>query len=111
MQKISSITANYKLKNIFNEKNSLKNMTNLQKKALLTWRCEKITLNSLKKIKNYEIRCVYNPFVQLTILKKNIDLDYYREKFTKKTNKEWKNATINDIFKANLVWGLTQSQN
>jgi len=84
-------------------------MTILQKKALLMWRCEKITDESLQKIKKYEFECLYNPFVKLTILKKNIDLDYYREKFTKKTKKEWKNATINEIFKANLVWGLTQS--
>jgi hypothetical protein len=76
----------------------------LQKKALLIWRCEKITNESLQKIKNNEIKCVYNPFVQLTILKKDIDLDYYREKFTKKTKKQWKNATIDDIFKAELVW-------
>ena len=30
-------------------------MTILQKKALLMWRCEKITDESLQKIKNYEI--------------------------------------------------------
>jgi hypothetical protein len=84
-------------------------MTALQKKALLIWRCEKITAESLQKIKNYEIECAYNPFVKLTILQKNTDLDYYRKIFTKKTKKEWKNATINDIFKADLVWGLSQS--
>jgi len=80
-------------------------MTILQKKALLIWRHEEITDESLQKIKNHEIKCLYNPFVKLTILKKDIDLNYYREKFTKKTKKQWKNATINDIFKANLVWG------
>jgi hypothetical protein len=81
-----------------------KNEQHIKKKALLLWRDEAITVFSLEKIKNNEIKCTFDPFVKLTILKKNIDLDYFREQFTKKTKKRWAAATINDIFKANLVW-------
>ena len=84
---------------------STENDQYMQKKALLLWRRQEISVETMQKIENHEIACLFNPFVKLTILQKGIKLDYYREKFTKKTKKQWKNATINDIFKANLVWG------
>lgn len=75
-----------------------------QKKALLKWRNQEITNENLNNISKKEIECNFQPFVNFTILRKNINLDNYRIIFTNKTKKNWNIATINDIFKADLVW-------
>lgn len=75
-----------------------------QKKALLKWRNQEITNENLNNISKKEIECNFQPFVNFTILRKNINLDNYRIIFTNKTKKQWNIATINDIFKADLVW-------
>ena len=75
-----------------------------QKKALLKWRNQEITNENLNNISQKEIECLFQPFVNFTILRKNINLDNYRIIFTNKTKKHWNIATINDIFKADLVW-------
>ena len=75
-----------------------------QKKALLKWRNQEITNANLNNISKKEIHCTFQPFVNFTILRKNINLDNYRILFTQKTKKQWNIATINDIFKADLIW-------
>lgn len=72
--------------------------------ALLKWRKVSITNENIQKLKNCEYSCMYNPFVELSILKKNIDLNKYRQKYTDNTGKPWEQATIQQIFEAGIVW-------
>ena len=41
-----------------------------------------------------------------TLRKENRDLEEYRTKYLKKTGQPWQKATIQDIYKAELVWGF-----
>lgn len=76
----------------------------VEKEALLMWRNKPVNEQNMSSLVKEDIFCNFEPFVQLTILKKNIDLEQYRKKYTEKTKKKWETATINDIYRANLVW-------
>ena len=59
-------------------------------KALLKWRGLNITEENIKNIKQNEITCSYNAFVDFTILRKKLDLDNFRNQYQTKTGESWK---------------------
>ena len=59
-----------------------------------------------KKITTKDYSCVFQNFIFFSILYKNRNLEEYREKYLKKTGQPWQNATIKEIYKAELVWGF-----
>ena len=77
-----------------------------QVKALLKWRGLEITKDNIDKINQSEYICSYAAFVDFTILRKRIDLNKFRKAYEKKTGKSWKDATIQNIYKANIVWSF-----
>ena len=85
------------------------NSMSKNKKALFLWRDIEMNEENMNKIayKDYQSPYGFASFVNFSILYKNRDLNEYREKYSNKTGKSWKTATIQDIYKAELVWGLT----
>jgi hypothetical protein len=83
-----------------------KNFNN--KKALLIWRDIEMNEENINNItcKDYQAPNGFSNFVNFSILYKNRDLDEYRVKYLKKTGQPWQKATIQDIYKAELVWGF-----
>lgn len=79
---------------------------NKNTKALLKWRGLNMTEENIKKIKQNEITCSFNGFVDFTILRKNLDLDNFRNQYQKKTGESWKKATIQKIYKTSIVWSF-----
>ena len=76
------------------------------KKAILKWRNIDITNENANKIKKDEYNCLYQNFIFFSILYKNRNLEEYRKEYVRKTGKPWKSATIQDIYRAELVWGF-----
>ena len=78
------------------------------KKALLIWKNKEINESNLKNIthKEYKSPLGFINFVTMSILYKNRNLEKYRTQYVKKTGKRWENATIQDIYNAELVWGF-----
>jgi len=74
------------------------------KKAILLWRAKEFTNENLNQITKYDYDCIFKNFVLFSILKKNRELKPYRIQYKEITGKPWENATIQDIFKAELVW-------
>ena len=74
--------------------------------ALLKWRGLKFNEESIKNIKQNDITCTFNSFVDFTILRKNINLDKFRKQYEKITGESWKEATIQKIYKAPIVWSF-----
>ena len=56
-------------------------------KALLKWRGLNINEENIKNIKQNEITCSYNGFVDFTILRKKLDLDNFRNQYQKKNRR------------------------
>lgn len=81
---------------------------NNNKKALLIWKGFDINESNLKNItfNDYRSPSGFTNFVNMSILYKNRNLEEYRKQYEKKTGKSWKNATIQDIYNAELVWGF-----
>ena len=79
---------------------------NKNTKALLKWRGLNMTEENINNIKQNEITCSFNGFVDFTILRKNLDLDNFRNQYQKKTGESWKKATIQKIYKASNVWSF-----
>jgi hypothetical protein len=79
---------------------------NSAKKAILLWRNIEITNNNANKIITKDYTCFLKNFIFFSILYKNRNLEKYRNKYVKKTGKPWQNATIQDIYNANLVWDI-----
>jgi hypothetical protein len=73
-------------------------------KAILIWRDLEYTNENIKKINKSEIVCNFRSFPNFAILRNKKDIDKYRKAYTRKTNKNWREATINDIFQAELTW-------
>jgi len=73
-------------------------------KAILIWRDLESTSENINKINKSELECNLRAFPKFAILRNKKNIDAYRKAYTKKTNKDWREATINDIFKAGLVW-------
>jgi len=84
--------------------NMNKNVEYDGKKAILLWREKEFTNENLNQITEKDYNCIFKNFVLLSILKKNRKLKQYRIKYQENTGKSWKNATIQDIFNAELVW-------
>ena len=74
--------------------------------ALIIWRDIIITPQNISNIKNNEFYCSWESFVDFTILKKNINLNKYRIQYQNKTGKNWRIASIQEIFKAEMEWPL-----
>ena len=74
--------------------------------AVLKWRGLEITQENIKKITQNDYICSYNGFADFTILRKRIDLNKFRKAYEKNTGKSWKKATIQNIYKANIVWSF-----
>lgn len=75
-------------------------------KAVLKWRCKEITQDNIEKLTQNDYYCSYGGFVDFTILRKRIDLNKFRKAYEKKTGKAWDIATIQNIYKANIVWSF-----
>ena len=73
-------------------------------KAILIWRNLEYTNKNINSIHNKDTQCVFRAFSKFDILRNQTNIQQYREKYTKKTKKDWHLATISDIFKADLVW-------
>lgn len=73
-------------------------------KALLIWRDLEISNETINNIKNSETICNFKAFPRFTIIRLHKQIERYRNEYTRKTKKDWRVATINDIFKAELVW-------
>jgi hypothetical protein len=76
------------------------------KKAILMWRKIEINNKNAKKIATKDYSCVFQNFIFFSILYKNRNLEKYHNKYVKKTGKRWQNATIQDIYNADLVWDI-----
>ena len=76
--------------------------TNLN--ALLLWRGLPNKKEIIEKIDKKEYYCIYTAFAAFTIMRKNIDIEKYRIMYQEKTGKDWKVATLQEIFKSNMVW-------
>ena len=78
------------------------------KQALCLWRDIEMNEENMNNItfKDYQSPYGFTNFVHFSILYKNRNLADYREKYFKKTGKPWQKATIQDIYKAELVWGF-----
>ena len=76
------------------------------KRAVLLWR--NITLNNenANKVKKKDYMCFFQQFIFFSILHKNRNLEEYRKQYAKKTGKPWEEATIQEIYRAELVWGF-----
>lgn len=72
--------------------------------ALLVWRKLPITQENILKINKKDYFCSYNAFAEFTILRKKINLEKYRQEYERITGESWEMATIQKIFKADLVW-------
>jgi hypothetical protein len=77
------------------------------KKAILLWREKEFTNENLNQITEKDYNCIFKHFVLFSILKKNRELKPYRIKYQEITGKSWEIATIQDIYNAELVWGLS----
>lgn len=73
-------------------------------RALLIWRNLEFTNENIKNIDISEITCIYRAFPKFSIIRLSSRIEDYRKEYTRKTNKDWKTATINEIFKAEMVW-------
>lgn len=73
-------------------------------KALLIWRDLEYSNENIKNINKSDIACVFRAFPKFSIIRLRSQIENYRNEYTRKTKKDWRNATINDIFKADLVW-------
>ena len=91
-----------------NCKNKQNDVYFYNKKAILKWKNIEITDDNLKKTKfnEYKNPMGFATFIFLSILYKNRNLDEYRKKYVLKTGKSWETATIQDIYNAELVWGV-----
>ena len=76
------------------------------KRAILLWRNLKINGENASKIKQKDYMCFFQNFIFFSILHKNRNLEEYRKQYVKKTGKPWEEATIQEIYKAELVWGF-----
>ena len=74
------------------------------KKAVLLWRGVECSKENANKIKKKDYSCFFQKFIYFSILHKNRNLEDYRKKYTEKTGKLWETATIQDIYRAELVW-------
>ena len=72
--------------------------------ALLIWRNLKISDENINSINKSETICNFRPFPRFTIIRLRSHIEKYRDEYTRKTKKDWRVATINDIFKADMVW-------
>ena len=87
----------------------IKNMNNNvipEKKAVLLWRNIEINSKNASKIQKKDYTCFFQNFIFFSILHKNRNLEKYRKQYEKKTGKSWEEATIQEIYKAELVWGF-----
>ena len=82
------------------------NLLNKNLVALIKWRDLTITPQTLSYINKNEFCCSWECFVDFTILKKNINLHKYRIEYENKTKKNWRLATIQEIFMADIEWPL-----
>jgi hypothetical protein len=73
-------------------------------KALLLWRGTPLTKENIKNVDKNEYYCIYPAFADFTILRKKEDISKYREIYEEKTGKTWKTATLQEIFKSEMVW-------
>ena len=85
------------------------NMSKKQKmddstRAILIWRDLEFTNENIKNINKSDITCVFRAFPKFSIIRLRSQIENYRNEYTRKTKKDWRIATINDIFKADLVW-------
>ena len=85
------------------------NMSKIQKmddglRAILIWRGLEFTNENIKDINKSDITCVFRAFPKFSIIRLRSQIEDYRNEYTRKTKKDWRIATINDIFKADLVW-------
>ena len=74
------------------------------KKAVLIWRGLDYSPENINKIKKKDYNCFFQKFIYFSILHKNRNLEDYRNRYTRKTGKSWKTATIQEIYNAELVW-------
>ena len=72
--------------------------------ALLIWRALAISNENIKNISKSETVCNFKSFPRFTIIRLRTQIEKYRNEYTRKTKKDWRIATINDIFKAEMVW-------
>ena len=72
--------------------------------ALLIWRGIPLTKENIENIDKNEYYCIYPAFASFTILRKKEYITKYREIYKKKTGKNWETATLQEIFKADMVW-------
>jgi len=70
-------------------------------KALLIWRD---ISDGTTNINNSETMCNFKAFPRFTIIRLRLKIEKYRTEYTRKTKKDWRLATMNDIYKAELVW-------
>ena len=73
-------------------------------KALLIWRDLEISNETINNINNSETICNFKAFPRFTIIRLRSHIKKYRDEYTRKTKKDWRVATINDIFKSDMVW-------
>ena len=62
------------------------------------------TKENIKNVDKNEYYCIYPAFADFTILRKKEDISKYREIYEEKTGKTWKTATLQEIFKSEMVW-------
>lgn len=72
--------------------------------ALLLWRGLSKKKEIIEKIDRKEYYCIYTAFAAFTIMRKDINIEKYRQIYQEKTGKDWKVATLQEIFKSNMVW-------
>ena len=73
-------------------------------KALLIWRDLEISNETINNINNSETICNFKAFPEFTIIRLHKQIKKYRTEYTRKTKKDWRLATINEIYKAELIW-------
>ena len=73
-------------------------------RALLIWRDLEFSNENIKKINKSDVTCVFRTFPKFSIIRLRSKIEEYRNEYTRTTKKDWRRATINDIFKAELVW-------
>lgn len=76
------------------------------KKAVLLWRNISINKENANKIQKKDYNCFFQQFIFFSILHKNRNLEEYRIRYVQKTGKPWETATIQEIYRAELVWGF-----
>ena len=73
-------------------------------RAILIWRDLEVTRENIKKINNDDLKCNLRVFPKFAIIRNKKNIEAYRKAYTEKTKKDWREATINSIFKAGLIW-------